>query len=160
MQRIAGYCVLIAGLALIAASAEAAPSTAERFQQASRQLVVEAEQAVQTGDLEQAQFRFEQALVADPANVQALMGLGRTNANMGRSDAAVRFYEQALALEPNNVAALRGKAEAQIAANDLDGADKTLTRLNKLCDMTGSCGARDSVRQRLQEKRAGSSQDG
>lgn len=146
------YLLLMGALSLWAIGTDSpamALNTAPKFQKASDALVRAAEAAVSDGDLDRAQLRYEQALVANPSSLPAMMGLGRTHADAGRNEAALRFYEMALAIDPSNVVALKGKADMHLALGDVSAAREALGRLDKLCEKTGTCQERNDVRQAL-----------
>jgi Flp pilus assembly protein TadD len=58
--------------------------------------------AAQHGLWNEAIFRFERAIVLDPADARAYNNLAVAYEQSGRFDDAVRMYERALALDPDN----------------------------------------------------------
>ena len=64
------------------------------------------------GNYANAAIMYQQALAANPQNVEALLGIGDTTLAGGSIDQAALGYAQALELEPNNSRALRGLANA------------------------------------------------
>lgn len=62
------------------------------------------------GDLDAARRSYTAALAADPANVDALLGLATIDGRMGRASAAAARYRRALQLDPRNATALAGLA--------------------------------------------------
>ncbi|WP_201240727.1 tetratricopeptide repeat protein [Rhodothalassium salexigens] len=129
-------------------------TTADRFRAASARLVEAAEAASAAGRTDDARLRYEQALVADPRSVAALVGLGRLNATAGQGEAALRLFDRALALDPVNVTVLAAKIEAQMTLRDLDGAHATLDRLDTLCArLDDDCGRLAPMRRALDAAR-------
>lgn len=58
--------------------------------------------AYQTGDLEAARRDYQQALRAEPRNIDALLGLAAVELRAGQYAAADRYYQQVLRLDPRN----------------------------------------------------------
>lgn len=56
---------------------------------------------LQENDLQNARWRFQQALALDPRNTRALRELGGIYERVSRKDRAMMLYEQSLAVEPN-----------------------------------------------------------
>ncbi|MBK5920424.1 hypothetical protein CCR80_05135 [Rhodothalassium salexigens] len=138
-----------------------AATTADRFRAASARLVEAAEAASAAGRTDDARLRYEQALVADPRSVSALVGLGRLNATAGQGEAALRLFDRALALNPVNVTVLAAKVEAQMTLRDLDGAHATLDRLDTLCArLDDNCGRLAPMRRALDAARAATASGG
>jgi tetratricopeptide (TPR) repeat protein len=72
--------------------------------------VEEGYEALLAGDLTTARARYAAGLEADPANVDALLGLATVAARSGDLPAAAGAYRRALALDPQNATALAGLA--------------------------------------------------
>jgi tetratricopeptide (TPR) repeat protein len=70
--------------------------------------IAEAYQAIERGDLNQAESLYRGVLQADAQNVDAVLGLATIAARRGNAQQAIGFYEQALRLEPRNSAAQAG----------------------------------------------------
>ena len=70
--------------------------------------IAEAYQAIERGDLNQAESMYRGVLHADAQNVDAVLGLATIAARRGNAQQAIGFYEQALRLEPRNSAAQAG----------------------------------------------------
>jgi tetratricopeptide (TPR) repeat protein len=66
--------------------------------------------ALVSGDLEAARRHYEAALAADPANLDAQLGLATAEARSGQIASAAAAYERALELDPNNPTAAAGLA--------------------------------------------------
>ena len=72
-----------------------------------------------TGEAEDAQDRYRQALDVNPQNASALNNLGFLLAQKGDLDTAIDCYEQALALDPENTTCLGNLASAQAVKGDV-----------------------------------------
>ena len=67
-------------------------------------------EALRSGDAKAARGHYEAALAADPASIDAHLGLASAAARAGDRDTAARHYRTALELEPRNPAAVAGLA--------------------------------------------------
>lgn len=67
-------------------------------------------QALRSSDLAGARRAYEGALAADPANVDALLGMATVEARTGNAAAAAGAYRRTLELDPRNPTALAGLA--------------------------------------------------
>lgn len=128
---------------LIGVSMPASAQVADDYSAISAKLSAKAELALSAGDAIAAQADFERALVADPANVGAMIGLGKSHEAVGRTGKGLRYYRLALDMEPNYIPALEAQALAFIKAGFADRASANLTILERLCPET--CSARESV---------------
>ena len=127
----------------------ASAQVADDYSAISSKLTAKAVTALSAGDVLTAQTNFERALVADPANVDAMVGLGKAHEAVGRTGKGLRYYRLALDMEPNYIPALEAQAIAFIKAGFADRASANLTVLERLCPET--CGAREKVAQAINE---------
>jgi tetratricopeptide (TPR) repeat protein len=67
-------------------------------------------EALRAGDPATARRHYESALAADPASLDAHLGLATAAARTGDRDTAARHYRRALALDPRNPSAVAGLA--------------------------------------------------
>jgi tetratricopeptide (TPR) repeat protein len=65
-------------------------------------------EALRAGDSAQAKSLYSQVLEADPANIDALLGLGAIASGEGRAEEAMKSYQRILELEPRNAYAQAG----------------------------------------------------
>ncbi len=86
---------------------------------------------------------FERALVANPANVQALSGLGRAYEANGETGKGLKYYRQALAIDPNDTQTLGLQGVAFLKREMLNRATANRDRLARLCQ--NGCGALDTL---------------
>ena len=118
-------------------------SADDKYKDVSRTLVREAVVAQKADKAVEAQILFERALVADPANLNALIGLGKTHEAQGRVGRGLKYYRQALAIDPNEHVALEAQAVAFLKRDMFDRAEANRDKLARLC--TDGCTALDSV---------------
>lgn len=76
---------------------------------------------------------YETALVVDPRNRPAFIGLARAAQGMKLPGKAVKLYNEALKLDPNDLTALEGQGEALVQRGAVEKAKANLERLRKLC---------------------------
>lgn len=144
--------ILIGGVLLLSG-----PTSAnEKYKDASRLLVNEATTALDVDNTDQAQILFERALVADPANLEALIGLGKTHEAQGRIGRGLKYYRQALAIDPNAHPALEAQAVAFLKRDMVERAQANRDKLAKLC--SAGCRALDNVVTALEGYQAEKSQ--
>lgn len=110
-------------LALALLSAAAAPVVAQSVQYRSPAGVVYRAQR-DTGPIARAQ----QALAAEPRNVQRFIQLGVAQAGARQMREAVHTFTQALAVAPNDPMLLRWRGHRNLSVRDFDGAMADLTR--------------------------------
>jgi len=121
----------------------ASAQVADDYSAISVKFSAKAEQALNAGDAIAAQADYERALVADPANVNAMIGLGKSHEATGRTGKGLRYYRLALDMEPNYIPALEAQAIAFLKTGFADRASANLMILERLCPET--CGAREAV---------------
>jgi Tfp pilus assembly protein PilF len=95
------------------AAAEAAPLRLDRSGAGARQVppqVANAYDALRQGNLAAARRGYESALAADPANVDARLGLATIEARGGNRAAAAQHYRRVLDSDPRNGTAAAGLA--------------------------------------------------
>jgi len=125
--------VLTIGLIAVFSFSAVHAQTLPKYREISKQLVIEAKLALTSSKPETALLLFERAIVADPANTQALLGLGRTHELEGRVGRGLKYYRQALEIEPNDKFALRDQALAFLKQDLMDRADGNRAKLARLC---------------------------
>lgn len=107
--------------------------TSEKHQSMSRQFVAQAQAAMMAEKMDDAQLLFERALVANPANVTALIGLGQAHEQRGAVGRGLKYYRQALEIEPNDQGALEKQALAFLKRDMADRAEDNREKLARLC---------------------------
>ena len=81
------------------------------------------------GDVEEADSAYRKALSLDPRCVEALMGLGRLNAEQGQWDVASRFFEKVLELAPSDFEAKLAYAQSLREGGRTDRAEELALEL-------------------------------
>jgi len=137
--------VAVSLVALFSVPIQASSDT--KYINVSRQLVAEANVALQAEQVEDAKLLFERALVAYPANTNALLGLGRTHEAKGEIGRGLKYYRQALEIEPNDQGLLEIQALAFLKREMLDRADANRAKLVRLCP--NSCTELETVESAL-----------
>ena len=92
-------------------------------------LVAEANQAEEVGDLEIALKLYDRALKMDPKHYETLIGIGNTYMKLQQPEKAKNFFEQALSLEPENTKGLLGVGSLALHNGDLNKANICFTKL-------------------------------
>lgn len=132
---------IVAGLgaAMIASSgASQAPRPDNQLNPQSAQLQRQGEAALSSGNLQAADDALELALVLDPRNRQAFVGLARVAQKQKLYGQAIRYTNRALALEPNDLNALAVQGEAMVEMGAVARARQNLAKVRKICG-TGNC---------------------
>ena len=114
-------------------SSVGAPPQERPISQLSLDMQREAERLQGEGRLDDATGYFETALLADPRNVNAYIGLAQIAQAQTMPGKAVGLYREALELEPDNRTALSGQGVALIERGAVERARQNLARLETLC---------------------------
>lgn len=125
-------------LSVVSSNSMSAPAPAAPISELSRAMEAEGQRLLAAGDLDGAAGYFETALVADPRNANAFIGLGRIARSQELPGKAIGFFREALALDPDNRTALAAQGEAMVVRGAVDRARQNLTRLQTVCG-TGGC---------------------
>lgn len=91
------------------------------------------EAALAAGNFQAADDALETALVIDPRNRQAFLGLARVAQRQKLYGQAIRFTNKALALEPNDVVALGLQGEAMVELGAVPRAQQNLAKIRQIC---------------------------
>jgi tetratricopeptide (TPR) repeat protein len=125
---------LAAGVALATfASAGHGQRPDDQIDARSAAMVQEAQGLSAQARYQEAIDLYETALVVDPRNRQAYIGLARAAQGLKLPGKAIKFYFEALKLEPNDVNALAGQGEALVQRGAVERAKANLERVKKLC---------------------------
>ena len=111
----------------------AVAQVSDDYKSLSRELVRDGNEALAMEDAEAAKDLFERALVANPASVTALIGLGKSFEAMDSVPKGLKFYRHALAIEPNNLDALEAQSLAFLKRGLYDEAELNRDKLKRLC---------------------------
>ena len=90
--------------------------------------LMQAYEALQSGDHARAKGLYEQVLQAEPRNMDALLGLGAIALNEGRIEDASRYYQRVLELDPRNPYAQAGLISI-VGGADLPASESRLKQL-------------------------------
>lgn len=93
---------------------------------------------------------YESALVADPRNREAYLGLASVARAQGLPGKAIAIYKDVLLLDPNDTDALGGLGLAYVDKGAIAQANQTLTRLDELCK--SECAGQQPLRAALAAK--------
>ncbi len=153
--------IIALALAAALATGTAAQSlTAPAYQRASQKLLEEGRKALAAGEPATALKRFEEALVADPANVAALVAIGRAHEAMGQQQAARGYYLRALTVDPAYLPALEAEALLALKMGDREKALADLKAIQEICaprDCPEQARVATALREAGEEEAAGSS---
>lgn len=103
----------------------------------STQFASTAIKQMKAGDLTQAQFTLEKALVANPKNADVLVALGEVHEAQGRVGKGLKYYRQALMVEPTLKKALKMQALAFLKKDLPVNAEMSKEKLHVAC--AGAC---------------------
>ena len=90
--------------------------------------LMQAYEALQSGDHARAKGLYEQVLQAEPRNMDALLGLGAIALNEGHIEDASRYYQRVLELDPRNSYAQAGLISI-VGGADLQASESRLKQL-------------------------------
>jgi Tfp pilus assembly protein PilF len=91
-------------------------------------ILMQAYEALQSGELAQARSLYQQVLHMEPRSVDALLGLGAIAWKEGRIEDATQYYQRVLELEPRNTFAQAGLI-AIVGGADHQGSESRLKQL-------------------------------
>ena len=133
-------------------SAASYGQTADKYKEISTMYVTKAADAIAAGDAKEAQALYEKALVANPANAQALVGLGKAHSMQGRTGRGLKYYRFALEVTPNHKPALEAQSLAFLKKGNIDRATSNQLILERLCSK--GCAELSAVNSAIDEFRA------
>lgn len=99
----------------------------------SMALVQQGQALVSSQQYDAAMDVLESALVLDPRNRAAYIGMARVAQGQKLPGKAIRFYVEALKLQPNDVTALAGQGEALVQRGAVERAKQNLERIRTVC---------------------------
>ena len=119
--------------AALTAHSEPAPAQNAPINALSQQFQRQGEAASSAGRWDDAANAFESALIADPRNASAFVGLARVASAQNLPGKAIGFYREALKLRPGDRSIVAAQGEALLARGALDRARANLVELRRLC---------------------------
>ncbi len=99
----------------------------------SAELVTTGDTQVASGNFDAGRDAYEAALVIDPSNAAAFLGLAKVARAQGLYGRAIAFYRHVLSLDPDSLLAISGEGEALVERGALQKAQRNLARLQGLC---------------------------
>lgn len=123
---------------------------AERNREAARALLKKGREEIAEDRYYEALHYLESAMVAEPANVEALSDLGLVNQRIGDIDGALKYYRIALSLDPGHLPSLARQGMAFLERGQRDEAQENINEIGMLCGK--SCPEYQTLTQALQEK--------
>lgn len=120
------------------------------YENVSGHLVEEANQAILNDELEKAVRFFHQAMVANPQNTSAYVGLGGLYSAKGRYSMGLKYYNIALSIDPIDIFALEGLLMTHLKRNDFDGAKESFLTMQQVCEFT-QCEQFNTVEQAMKQ---------
>lgn len=118
---------------LLAGTLAWALDNAPVYLRASEILVEQGSELLADDQYGEARVFFEQALVANPKNALAHIGLGRVHRGLGNVTTGLRYFTVALELEPTNLEALEHQALTYLDRDSVADAEQNLTRIRRIC---------------------------
>jgi tetratricopeptide (TPR) repeat protein len=126
-------------LATVSSTVMSAPPAPAPISELSRTMQAEGERLRAEGHLEDAIGYFETALVADPRNADAYVGLGRVAQAQDLPGKAIGYFREALALSPDSRSIIAAQGEALAQRGAVDKARQNLGRVETLCGQGAAC---------------------
>lgn len=105
----------------------------EQIDARSIALVREGQALTASGQYDRAIDALESALVVDPRNRDAYIGLARVAQGQQLPGKAIKLYAEALKLAPNDVGALAGQGEAFVQRGAVERAKRNLEMIKAAC---------------------------
>ena len=131
MKKIFQICIVVTALFAGFSGAFAQPSV--EWQTASNTLVGEGDMALADGDLPRALRFYEQAVVSNPQNIEAYIGLGRLYMNARILADSLKYFDIALTLEPTHLGTLELQSYAFLTTDAVDDARSNLAKMEQIC---------------------------
>jgi tetratricopeptide (TPR) repeat protein len=126
-------------LATVSSTSMSAPPAPGPISELSRAMQAEAERLRAAGQLDEATGYFETALVADPRNADAYVGLGRIAQAQNLPGKAIAYYREALTFTPDARGIIAAQGEAMAQRGAVDKARQNLARVRTLCGTSAPC---------------------
>ncbi len=142
--------ISIIGLSFLLFSNNAvSASVSLHYQAVSEQLVASAEKSISEENLEKAMLFYKQAMVANPKNINAYLGLGSLHSDKGQYSLGIKYYDIALSIDPIDLLALEGRVLTNLKRRDLASAKQTFQTMQQVCEVI-ECTQLPSVAQAME----------
>lgn len=132
MKRVLMLVVVLGALIIVAPSASFA-QTGKSFRVASDAFVEQGYAALEAEKNWDALDLFEKAIVANPRNVSAYIGLGKAHEALSSISGGLKYYEIALELDPRQLSAWEAKVLAHLVISELAQAEEAFSRILAVC---------------------------
>lgn len=130
MMKVFRIVIFLAFLAIpLVSAAQPSPD----LQKVSNILVREGNTALTDGDLPLALKLYEQAVVSNPQNIAAYIGLGQLYLNAELLADSLKYFDIALSLDPANIGTLELQSYAYLSQDDIDLARSNLAKMEQIC---------------------------
>ena len=128
--------VVALGALIVVAPSESFAQTDKSFRIASGAFVKQGYAALEAEKNWDALDLFEKAVVANPRNVSAYIGLGNAHEALSSISGGLKYYEIALELDPQHLTAWEAKVLAHLVISELAQAEEALSRILAVCAAT------------------------
>jgi tetratricopeptide (TPR) repeat protein len=125
----------------------------EPYGKISLSLVGEGNRALEAGNYNTALARFEQAMVADPQNIEAYVGLGSLYFEVKSYSLSLKYFDIALSLNPTSMPILELAAYSHLATDSLDEVEEIRKKMETIC-LGDSCEELERLNQALETNQA------
>ncbi len=142
---------LVLGAAALISTANAQVSAP--YGEISTALVGEGNSALATRDYNTALARFEQAVVADPQNIEAYVGLGSLYFELKSFSLSLKYFDIALSLDTTSMRIIELTADSHLAAESLEEVEEIRKKMETIC-LAGSCEELERLNQALETQAA------
>ena len=130
------YLILISFLVLsVIIVGKTNANTPSSYQTASISLVNDGNEAMANNETEKAVIFFQQAMVANPQNTNAYVGLGGLYSAKGRYSLGLKYYDIALSIDPIDIFALEGSVLTNLKRQDLKAAEVGFNTMKQVCEV-------------------------
>lgn len=136
LRLVSGFCLALVVLLTSIMFPSVAQATSVENTRLSDIILASARPLIEQEKLAEADHLLSQALLVNPANARAFALKGQVKLKLDNPTEGRRLQDLALNIEPDYLQAIVWAGETSIVLDDLDDAEKRLSRLDKLC---GNC---------------------
>ncbi len=148
--RMTPYGLAALGLAAaLTTHAEPAPAQEAPIAELSQALEEQGSTALSARRFDEASGAFESALVADPRNAAAYLGLAQVALARDLPGQAIGYYREARKLRPSDRAIVAAQGRALVVRGALDRARANLGEVERMCGRATACPEAVALRQAI-----------
>lgn len=125
--------VVALGALFVVAPSESFTQTDKSFRIASDAFVQQGYAALGAEKNWDALDLFEKAVVGNPRNISAYIGLGKAHEALSSISSGIKYYEIALELDPRHLSAWEAKILAHLVISELVQAEEAYSRILAVC---------------------------